>query len=52
MMKELRAWNKRMQEEGKAHMLIQPKDVLRRVKSRILFEQMLGRATRLCPQDP
>lgn len=23
---------------------------LRRVKSRILFEQMLGRATRLCPQ--
>lgn len=34
MMKELRAWNKRMQEEGKPHMLIQPKDVLRRVKSR------------------
>ena len=34
MMKELRAWNKKMQEEGKPHMLIQPKDVLRRVKSR------------------
>ena len=34
MMQELRAWNKRMQEEGKPHMLIQPKDVLRRVKSR------------------
>lgn len=23
---------------------------MRRVKSRILFEQMLGRATRLCPE--
>lgn len=34
MMHELRAWNKRMQAEGKPHMLIQPKDVLRRVKSR------------------
>lgn len=34
MMQELRVWNKRMQAEGKPHMLIQPKDVLRRVKSR------------------
>lgn len=34
MMHELRAWNKRMQAEGKPYMLIQPKDVLRRVKSR------------------
>ena len=34
MMQELRVWNKRMQAEGKPHMLIQPKDVLRRVKAR------------------
>ena len=34
MMQELRVWNKRMQAEGKPYMLIQPKDVLRRVKSR------------------
>ena len=25
---------------------------MRRIKSRILFEQMLGRATRLCPSLP
>lgn len=34
MMKELRAWNKKMQEEGKPHMLITLKDVMRRVNSR------------------
>lgn len=34
MSRELRAWNEKMKAEGKPHMLIQPKDVMRRVKSR------------------
>ena len=34
MMKALRAWNREMEKAGKSHMLIQPKDVSRQVKSR------------------
>ena len=32
--RELREWNERMKAEGKPHMLINLKDVMRRVKSR------------------
>lgn len=34
MLRELRTWNKRMKAEGKPHMLITLKDVMRRVKAR------------------
>lgn len=34
MLKELKDWNTRMQEERKPSMLIAPKDVIRRVKAR------------------
>lgn len=34
MMKALRAWNREMEKAGKSHMLIQPKDVSRRVRAR------------------
>ena len=34
MNRELREWNERMKAEGKLHMLINLKDVMRRVKSR------------------
>ena len=34
MLKDLKDWNSRMKEEGKANMLIAPKEVIRRVKAR------------------
>ena len=34
MLKDLKAWNEHMKEEGKSNMLIAPKDVIRRVKAR------------------